>query len=239
MALAAGQRAQHLRNFAAAVLSSVSSQLSSTPSAARSPDLHRRHQNGRASSGAEETSCPTVTLQSLTPNSSEEDDDPQSVTQRFDPSYLSGVTSGSGLAQSLSPVAPWAHNGRDSPPRSGQLHGQSLSSSSWVSRHDMQSSMDISQGRGHRAELGGVRIWYNPRRFHMGHAHHHHEGGGGGGGPDKSGKANERILGWGLWSDICLAVGKGGAGYVSGSTALIADAAHSVSDVVSALSLRQ
>lgn len=86
-------------------------------------------------------------------------------------------------------------------------------------------------GRMGVGELSRVQIWHNPRRFHMGHANHHHEGG-----HDKSGKASERVLGWGLWGDIGLAIGKGGAGYVSGSTALIADAAHSVSDIVSASS---
>jgi divalent metal cation (Fe/Co/Zn/Cd) transporter len=40
------------------------------------------------------------------------------------------------------------------------------------------------------------------------------------------------VLKLGLWGDILLTIGKGTAGYVSGSKAIIADAAHSLSDIV-------
>eukprot|EP00252_Welwitschia_mirabilis_P017182 TRINITY_DN38101_c0_g1_i1.p1 TRINITY_DN38101_c0_g1~~TRINITY_DN38101_c0_g1_i1.p1 ORF type:complete len:114 (-),score=3.20 TRINITY_DN38101_c0_g1_i1:24-365(-) len=62
------------------------------------------------------------------------------------------------------------------------------------------------------------------RRWHMGHAHHHHG--------DGSGESVSKL---GLVADIGLASGKALVGYLSGSTAIIADAAHSVSDVVSNL----
>ncbi|KAL3644791.1 hypothetical protein CASFOL_009971 [Castilleja foliolosa] len=66
-----------------------------------------------------------------------------------------------------------------------------------------------------------------PRRWHVGHTHHHHD--------DReslSGKEGEKIFRLGLAADIGLAAGKAVTGYLSGSTAIIADAAHSVSDVV-------
>ena len=68
----------------------------------------------------------------------------------------------------------------------------------------------------------------------MGHAHDpdsvHH----GHNSYDKDGseEAGERVSRIGLIADVFLTVGKGFAGYVSGSTAIIADAAHSMSDVV-------
>ena len=49
---------------------------------------------------------------------------------------------------------------------------------------------------------------------------------------DGSEEAGERVSRMGLIADVFLTVGKGFAGYVSGSTAIIADAAHSMSDVV-------
>ncbi|PIN02363.1 Mitochondrial Fe2+ transporter MMT1 [Handroanthus impetiginosus] len=65
------------------------------------------------------------------------------------------------------------------------------------------------------------------RRWHMGHSHHHHED------QDlQSGKEGEKIFRLGLAADIGLAAGKAVTGYLSGSTAIIADAAHSISDVV-------
>ena len=78
------------------------------------------------------------------------------------------------------------------------------------------------------SRVGGVRS-------HTGHSH------GGGSlselgvstkeeGP--GGEAAERMMRIGLAADIVLTVGKGAAGYVSGSTAIIADAAHSLSDIV-------
>lgn len=71
-----------------------------------------------------------------------------------------------------------------------------------------------------------------PRRWYLGHSHsqdghHHHH--------DlhlTGGKEAENIFRLGLAADVFLSVGKAAAGYLSGSTALIADAAHSVSDVV-------
>ncbi|OAY49561.1 metal tolerance protein C1 isoform X1 [Manihot esculenta] len=70
---------------------------------------------------------------------------------------------------------------------------------------------------------------YNiPRRWHLGHSHghsdsHHHRA---------SGAEGEKIFRLGLAADIGLAAGKALTGYLSGSTAIIADAAHSASDVV-------
>ncbi|KAL2238958.1 UNVERIFIED_CONTAM: Metal tolerance protein C1 [Sesamum indicum] len=67
------------------------------------------------------------------------------------------------------------------------------------------------------------------RRWHLGHTHHHehHEH------RDlHSGKEGEKIFRLGLAADIGLAAGKAVTGYLSGSTAIIADAAHSISDVV-------
>ncbi|XP_010545030.1 PREDICTED: metal tolerance protein C1 [Tarenaya hassleriana] len=68
-----------------------------------------------------------------------------------------------------------------------------------------------------------------PRRWHFGHSHHHdhqHQH------RHMSGEEGEKIFRLGLTADIGLSIGKAVAGYLSGSTALIADAAHSVSDVV-------
>ncbi|CAA7044207.1 unnamed protein product [Microthlaspi erraticum] len=61
-------------------------------------------------------------------------------------------------------------------------------------------------------------------RWHFGHSHP----------PDhqSSGDEGDKIFRLGLTADIGLSVGKALAGYLCGSTALIADAAHSVSDVV-------
>ncbi|KAH7291820.1 hypothetical protein KP509_29G036800 [Ceratopteris richardii] len=67
-----------------------------------------------------------------------------------------------------------------------------------------------------------------PIRAHMGHAHDHHDHTHN----DDTGEAGERVSRLGFLADIFLTVGKGCAGYVSGSTAVIADAAHSMSDVV-------
>ncbi|KAJ0054575.1 hypothetical protein Pint_01029 [Pistacia integerrima] len=66
-----------------------------------------------------------------------------------------------------------------------------------------------------------------PVRWHLGHSHDHHDHR-----HQFSGKEAENIFWLGLFSDIGLATGKALTGYVSGSTAIIADAAHSVSDVV-------
>ncbi|KAM7521503.1 hypothetical protein LguiA_011405 [Lonicera macranthoides] len=61
-----------------------------------------------------------------------------------------------------------------------------------------------------------------PKRWHVGHSHSHHT----------SGEDSEKIFRLGLLADIGLATGKAVTGYLSGSTAIIADAAHSISDVV-------
>ncbi|KAG6482452.1 hypothetical protein ZIOFF_059083 [Zingiber officinale] len=61
-------------------------------------------------------------------------------------------------------------------------------------------------------------------RWHgAGHSHHHHHS-------DR--KGSEGTFRLGLASDVALSVGKGLTGYLTGSTAIIADAAHSVSDIV-------
>ncbi|KAK7392337.1 hypothetical protein VNO78_20771 [Psophocarpus tetragonolobus] len=68
-----------------------------------------------------------------------------------------------------------------------------------------------------------------PRRWHLGHSHHddhHHRR------HDHYHKEAENIFRLGLAADIGLATGKAFTGYLSGSTAIIADAAHSISDVV-------
>ena len=73
-------------------------------------------------------------------------------------------------------------------------------------------------------------IYKIPRRWHLGHSHHHDRD------QDQrdrmSGKEGENIFRLGLAADIGLATGKALTGYLTGSTAIIADAAHSVSDVV-------
>ncbi|KHN03739.1 Metal tolerance protein C1 [Glycine soja] len=65
-----------------------------------------------------------------------------------------------------------------------------------------------------------------PRRWHLGHSHSHHD--------DRHHyhKEGEKIFRLGLAADIGLATGKAFTGYLSGSPSIIADAAHSVSDVV-------
>ncbi|KAK4766924.1 hypothetical protein SAY86_014675 [Trapa natans] len=68
-----------------------------------------------------------------------------------------------------------------------------------------------------------------PRRWHLGqpHSHDHHDHH-----LHHSGKEGENIFRLGLAADVCLSAGKAVAGYFSGSTAIVADAAHSLSDVV-------
>ncbi|XP_078160683.1 cation efflux family protein [Carex rostrata] len=63
-------------------------------------------------------------------------------------------------------------------------------------------------------------------RWHVGHHHHQTPE------QDNASPSADQIFRLGLASDVALAVGKAVTGYVSGSTAIIADAAHSVSDVV-------
>lgn len=81
---------------------------------------------------------------------------------------------------------------------------------------------------GSRIQIQGAQEckqnWGSGRRTHMGHAHHE-EG-------SEPGGAGEKVLKLGLLADVLLTIGKGAAGYVSGSAAIIADAAHSLSDIV-------
>lgn len=64
------------------------------------------------------------------------------------------------------------------------------------------------------------------RRWHIGHNHSHSH-------HDHQGEEGEKIFRLGLAADVGLATAKAFTGYVCGSTAIIADAAHSISDVVS------
>ncbi|PIA44477.1 hypothetical protein AQUCO_01700226v1 [Aquilegia coerulea] len=62
------------------------------------------------------------------------------------------------------------------------------------------------------------------KRWHVGHSHHHDQ--------QHSSKKADHVFKLGLAADIALASGKALTGYITGSTAIIADAAHSVSDIV-------
>ncbi|KAI7751427.1 hypothetical protein M8C21_008220 [Ambrosia artemisiifolia] len=79
---------------------------------------------------------------------------------------------------------------------------------------------DRSSSFGHSEKNPSLQI---SKRWHVGHSHHHH---------DQTGEEGERIFRMGLAADVGLTVGKVLTGYLSGSTAIIADAAHSLSDVV-------
>ncbi|CAM6013482.1 unnamed protein product [Sphagnum balticum] len=80
-----------------------------------------------------------------------------------------------------------------------------------------------------RSKIGSLPItMQRGARTHIGHAAHEHSHEA----DEKAGEAGERVLKLGLWGDILLTIGKGTAGYVSGSKAIIADAAHSLSDIV-------
>ncbi|KAM0003431.1 putative cation efflux protein [Helianthus debilis subsp. tardiflorus] len=59
------------------------------------------------------------------------------------------------------------------------------------------------------------------KRWHVGRSHH-----------DQTSEEGDRIFRLGLAADVGLTAGKVLTGYLSGSTAIIADAAHSLSDVV-------
>lgn len=76
-------------------------------------------------------------------------------------------------------------------------------------------------------------IYKISRRWHLGHSHndhdHHHH--------HVSGKEGENVFRLGLAADVGLAIGKTLTGYLSGSSAIIADAAHSISDVVTLLAV--
>lgn len=102
-----------------------------------------------------------------------------------------------------------------------QCNIKSLSSSE-LQKHAMRG------WSGSRIQIQGAQEckqnWGSDRRTHMGHAHHE-EG-------SEPGGAGEKVLKLGLLTDVLLTIGKGAAGYVSGSAAIIADAAHSLSDIV-------
>ncbi|XP_034690814.1 metal tolerance protein 2 isoform X2 [Vitis riparia] len=70
-------------------------------------------------------------------------------------------------------------------------------------------------------------IFRVPKRWHFGHSHNHHDHQ-----HHHSSEVGESIFRLGLFADIGLVTGKALTGYLSGSTAIIADAAHSASDVV-------
>ncbi|KAI4996191.1 hypothetical protein ZWY2020_046782 [Hordeum vulgare] len=65
--------------------------------------------------------------------------------------------------------------------------------------------------------------WLVPARGHGGHS---------GDRGEESGEASEKIFRLGLAADVVLTVGKAITGYLSGSRAITADAAHSLSDIV-------
>lgn len=102
-----------------------------------------------------------------------------------------------------------------------QCNIESLSSSD-VQKHAMHG------WSGSRIQIQGAQQcrqnWGSGRRTHMGHAHHEEV--------SEPGGAGEKVLKLGLLADVLLTIGKGAAGYVSGSAAIIADAAHSLSDIV-------
>ncbi|XP_078435392.1 cation efflux family protein [Wolffia australiana] len=79
-----------------------------------------------------------------------------------------------------------------------------------------------------RSEVERQSCFWISRRWHTGdhshsHSHHHHHLGG---------KEGDKVFKLGLAADVALAGGKGVAGFLSGSTAVIADAAHSITDIV-------
>ncbi|XP_030451715.2 metal tolerance protein 2 isoform X1 [Syzygium oleosum] len=90
---------------------------------------------------------------------------------------------------------------------------------------------DPSLGGGGGGGGGGGCCCHVPRRWNLGRSHHDrdrdHDRG-----RFSAGEEGERIFRMGLAADVCLAAGKAVTGYLSGSTAIIADAAHSASDVV-------
>lgn len=75
-------------------------------------------------------------------------------------------------------------------------------------------------------KYGGTPSFLIQRRWHIGHGHSHSH-------RDHQGEEGEKIFRLGLAADVGLATAKAFTGYVCGSTAIIADAAHSISDVVS------
>ena len=86
----------------------------------------------------------------------------------------------------------------------------------------------IASAQSRSALSDGTQYSLTFARWHVGH-HHTPE-------QENASPSADQIFRLGLASDVALAVGKAVTGYVSGSTAIIADAAHSVSDVVSLLS---
>eukprot|EP00232_Nephroselmis_pyriformis_P003243 CAMPEP_0182908040 /NCGR_PEP_ID=MMETSP0034_2-20130328/34947_1 /TAXON_ID=156128 /ORGANISM="Nephroselmis pyriformis, Strain CCMP717" /LENGTH=133 /DNA_ID=CAMNT_0025044145 /DNA_START=118 /DNA_END=516 /DNA_ORIENTATION=+ len=90
---------------------------------------------------------------------------------------------------------------------------------------------------GRCAAVGHKPYMQGHARTHYGHHHHddddHHHHGHGHDSHDLSGKEGQRITRVGLWVNVCLAAGKAAAGVMSGSAAMVADAAHSLSDLAS------
>ncbi|PON57150.1 Cation efflux protein [Parasponia andersonii] len=74
-------------------------------------------------------------------------------------------------------------------------------------------------------------FYFIHRRWHLGY-HSHHGDDNSNHNDHGSGLEGEKVFRLGLASDLVLATAKALTGYLSGSTAIIADAAHSVSDVV-------
>ncbi|XAR61294.1 hypothetical protein NMG60_11034944 [Bertholletia excelsa] len=94
------------------------------------------------------------------------------------------------------------------------------------SRNRMVEAFASSQPYEHYPLIQSSDHYYKiPKRWHIGHSHHDQR-------HDRSGKEGENIFQLGLAADVGLAAGKALTGYLSGSTAIIADAAHSISDVV-------
>lgn len=98
-----------------------------------------------------------------------------------------------------------------------QSRQKSLSPSVSLNSHQLQSSLIFSNNP----------VFKITRRWHLGHSHGDHEHQ-----HLLLQKEGENIFKLGLAADIGLATGKALTGYLSGSTAIIADAAHSISDVV-------
>lgn len=53
--------------------------------------------------------------------------------------------------------------------------------------------------------------------------------------PDKCDKCSRRVIWDNVWINFVLSLAKGGVGFIAGSSALVADALHSLSDVVTSL----
>lgn len=81
--------------------------------------------------------------------------------------------------------------------------------------------------------LAALPVLTNRVRTHMGGDHSHQHSLSSPNTDPSTAASADRVTQLGLCADIALTFGKGAAGAVSGSTAILADAAHSLSDVVS------